>query len=187
MSNITTSASATITAALSDASYREFLMRFNISFNARLVAGRSRLFTTTADPERLWKAYLSGFADDATRQHHNCTCCRHFIQRFGGLAVLSDDDTKHSSAVWNADEAGEPYGFPFEHMAAIVNQSRINGVFINNKPVGEGRITKTVPYRWGLDETFDVGQDLGTPVVDAYQVPFSFTGNLQKVTVDLET
>lgn len=59
-------------------------------------------------------------------------------------------------------------------------------LFINDKPVGEERIAKTVPYRWGLDETFDVGQDLGTPVVDDYQVPFTFTGNLQKVTLDLK-
>ncbi|MBD3885986.1 sulfatase-like hydrolase/transferase [Phormidium tenue FACHB-886] len=59
-------------------------------------------------------------------------------------------------------------------------------LFINDKPVGEGRIAKTVPYRWGLDETFDVGQDIGTPVVDNYQVPFAFTGNLQKVTLDLK-
>ncbi|MBW4528945.1 MAG: arylsulfatase [Phormidium tanganyikae FI6-MK23] len=60
-------------------------------------------------------------------------------------------------------------------------------LFINNKPVGEGRIAKTVPYRWGLDETFDVGRDLGTPVVEDYQVPFTFTGNLQQVSLDLKS
>jgi arylsulfatase len=59
-------------------------------------------------------------------------------------------------------------------------------LLINDKPVGEGRIAKTVPYRWGLDETFDVGQDLGTPVVETYEVPFAFNGNLQKVTLDLK-
>ena len=58
-------------------------------------------------------------------------------------------------------------------------------LFINDKLVGEERIAKTVPYRWGLDETFDVGQDLGTPVIDDYKAPFAFTGNLQKVTLDL--
>ncbi len=59
-------------------------------------------------------------------------------------------------------------------------------LFVNDKPVGEGRIAKTVPYRWGLDETFDVGRDLGTPVVEDYKSPFAFTGNLQKVTLDLK-
>ncbi len=60
-------------------------------------------------------------------------------------------------------------------------------LFINDQPVGEGRIAKTIPYRWGLDETFDVGRDLGTPVIEDYTAPFAFTGNLQNVTLDLQT
>lgn len=58
-------------------------------------------------------------------------------------------------------------------------------LFINNQQVASGRIGKTVPYRLALDETFDVGRDTGTPVVETYQVPFAFTGNLQKVTLNL--
>ncbi len=60
-------------------------------------------------------------------------------------------------------------------------------LFINDKQVAEGQIAKTVAFRLGLDETFDVGRDTGTPVVDTYQIPFVFTGNLQKVTLDLKT
>ncbi|MDF5716028.1 MAG: arylsulfatase [Rhizonema sp. NSF051] len=58
-------------------------------------------------------------------------------------------------------------------------------LFINDQQVASGRIEKTVPYRLALDETFDVGRDTGTPVVETYQVPFVFTGNLQKVTLNL--
>ena len=42
-----------------------------------------------------------------------------------------------------------------------------------------------VGFRIGLDETFDVGQDTGSAVVDSYQVPFKFTGNLEQVKLDL--
>lgn len=42
--------------------------------------------------------------------------------------------------------------------------------------------------RFSLDETFDVGQDTGTPVLEEYssQMPFTFTGTLAKVTIDLK-
>jgi hypothetical protein len=37
-----------------------------------------------------------------------------------------------------------------------------------------------------IDETFDVGVDLRTPVEDKdYQVPFKFTGKLDKLTINL--
>jgi hypothetical protein len=36
-----------------------------------------------------------------------------------------------------------------------------------------------------FDETFDVGEDTGTPVSENYDVPFKFTGQIQKLIVDL--
>ena len=40
---------------------------------------------------------------------------------------------------------------------------------------------------WVLaDEGADVGADEGTPVTDAYEVPFKFTGKIDKVTIDLK-
>jgi arylsulfatase A-like enzyme len=47
-------------------------------------------------------------------------------------------------------------------------------------------LPKTLPFTWAWDETFDVGLDTGTSVDDAdYQVPFAFTGKLQKIAFDL--
>jgi arylsulfatase A-like enzyme len=59
-------------------------------------------------------------------------------------------------------------------------------LFINNRPVGQARVERTVSIRFSPDETFDVGEDTGTPVIDTYQSPFKFTGNLEKVTVHLK-
>ena len=49
------------------------------------------------------------------------------------------------------------------------------------------KIPQTVPTRFSLDETFDVGEDTGTPVIEDYadRMPFRFTGKLDKVTIEL--
>jgi len=59
---------------------------------------------------------------------------------------------------------------------------------VDGKKAAEGRIDKTVRARFSLDETFDVGMDTGTPVVEEYasQMPFKFTGTLDKFTIDLK-
>jgi arylsulfatase len=60
-------------------------------------------------------------------------------------------------------------------------------LMVDGKPVGEGRIEKTQPLRFSLDESFDVGQDTGTPVIDEYdaKMPFKFSGTLTRVDVEL--
>jgi arylsulfatase len=76
--------------------------------------------------------------------------------------------------------------FDFDYDGGGVGAGGTGKLFINDQQVAEGRIEKTVPYRLALDETFDVGRDTGTPVAETYQVPFPFTGNLQKVTLNLK-
>jgi hypothetical protein len=59
---------------------------------------------------------------------------------------------------------------------------------VDEKQVVQGRIPQTISVRFSLDETFDVGQDTGTPVREDYadRMPFRFTGTLKKFTVVLE-
>jgi arylsulfatase len=75
--------------------------------------------------------------------------------------------------------------FDFAYDGGGLGAGGTGKLFINDKQVAEGRIEKTVGFRIGLDETFDVGQDTGSAVVDSYQVPFKFTGNLEQVKLDL--
>jgi arylsulfatase len=45
----------------------------------------------------------------------------------------------------------------------------------------------TIPFILQWDEAMDIGSDTGTPVNDAdYQVPFVFTGKINKVTLDID-
>ena len=39
---------------------------------------------------------------------------------------------------------------------------------------------------FSADEGADVGADEGTPVTEAYKVPFKFTGKIGKVTIELK-
>jgi hypothetical protein len=48
-------------------------------------------------------------------------------------------------------------------------------------------MARTIPFVLPIDETFDIGADTGTPVDDHdYQVPFAFTGKIDKLTIALE-
>ncbi|WP_231758612.1 arylsulfatase [Microbulbifer elongatus] len=57
---------------------------------------------------------------------------------------------------------------------------------VNGKKVGEGKLPKTVPLQFSLGEGVDVGTDNGSAIDFTYELPFSFTGKIEKVTVDLK-
>jgi arylsulfatase len=58
---------------------------------------------------------------------------------------------------------------------------------VDDKAVSTQKMEHTVPLILPIDETFDIGSDTGTPVDDKdYQVPFQFTGKIQKLTISLE-
>jgi arylsulfatase len=58
---------------------------------------------------------------------------------------------------------------------------------VDGKQVAEARIEQTIGVRFSLDETFDVGEDTGTPVIEDYaaRMPFRFTGTLKKFVIRL--
>jgi arylsulfatase len=58
---------------------------------------------------------------------------------------------------------------------------------VDGKVVSTQKLDRTVPLTLPWDETFDVGSDTGTPVDDQdYQVPFKFTGKIDKLTIKVE-
>jgi len=57
-------------------------------------------------------------------------------------------------------------------------------LFINGQVVGEANLTTTLGARYA--ESMGVSEAFGSPVSNAFQPPFKFTGTLQKVTVSLE-
>ena len=55
---------------------------------------------------------------------------------------------------------------------------------VDGKVVATQTMERTIPLILPWDETFDIGSKTGTPVDDAdYQVPFAFTGKIDKLTI----
>ena len=61
-------------------------------------------------------------------------------------------------------------------------------LYIDDRPVGKGRMDHTVPVRFSGYAGMDIGRDNGGVVDRAYedQKPFPFTGTIKKVTFDIK-
>jgi arylsulfatase len=58
---------------------------------------------------------------------------------------------------------------------------------IDGQVAATQKMDRTIPVLMPIDETFDIGADTGTPVDDHdYQVPFAFTGKINKLTIALD-
>jgi len=65
-----------------------------------------------------------------------------------------------------------------------IGRSGTGTLKVDGKAIATKTLERTVPLVLPWDETFDVGADTGTPVDDQdYQVPFKFTGKIDKLTV----
>ena len=56
---------------------------------------------------------------------------------------------------------------------------------VDGKEVDRKGIQYTIPLLMVIDETFDIGSDTRTPVDFTYDVPFHFTGSIDKLTYRL--
>ena len=61
-------------------------------------------------------------------------------------------------------------------------------LYVNGKPVAEGRIEKTQPNIFSADETADVGIDNQTPVAEGIGIgpETRFTGKINQVTLEVQ-
>jgi arylsulfatase len=92
---------------------------------------------------------------------------------------------------WEGAEALSPgkhtVTFDFKSDGPGLGKGGLGLLLVDGKQVASQQMEHTVPLTLQWDETFDVGVDTGTPVDDKdYQVPFAFTGKLNKVTVSLK-
>jgi arylsulfatase A-like enzyme len=122
--------------------------------------------------------------------------------RYGGWALLMQDskplfayaysnqpDHKYRVASNQPLAAGNHVvRVKFAYDGGGIGKAATATLLVDEKEVAQGRIPQTVGVRFSLDETFDVGQDTGTPVLEEYEskMPFAFTGTLTKLAVVLE-
>lgn len=76
--------------------------------------------------------------------------------------------------------------YDFKYDGVDFGKGGTGTLYVNGKKEGEVKIDHTMPFRFSFDETFDVGEDTGTPVTEDYELPFKFSGVLKEVTIDLK-
>ena len=118
--------------------------------------------------------------------------------RFGGWSLYLKDGkptytynwlglksyTVAASQALPAGKATIRYEFVYD--GGGVGKGGTGALYVNGKSVATGRIEQTQCCAFSADEGADVGADEGTPVTEAYQVPFKFTGKIDKVTIELK-
>jgi arylsulfatase A-like enzyme len=77
--------------------------------------------------------------------------------------------------------------FDFAYDGGGIGKGGSGTLTVDGRKVSDGRIELTQALRFSLDESFDVGEDTGSPVIDEYdaKMPFKFNGTLNKLVVDL--
>ncbi len=103
---------------------------------------------------------------------------------------------------WEAPEALAPgkhtieYDFKYDGLGfATLAFNNVSGVGrsgtgvlkVDGKEVARQTMEKTIPFVFTIEETFDIGADTGSPIDDHdYQVPFNFTGTIDKLTIAVD-
>ena len=117
--------------------------------------------------------------------------------RFGGWSLYLKDGKptytynwlglqRYTVAAKQALPAGKAtIRYEFAYDGGGVGKGGTGTLFVNGKKVATGRIDRTQCCAFSADEGADVGADEGTPVTEAYKVPFKFTGKIGKATIDL--
>jgi arylsulfatase len=75
--------------------------------------------------------------------------------------------------------------YQFDYDGGSPGAGGIASIHVDGTKVAESRIARTPRGFFSIDETFDVGDDTGTAVGDAYPIPFKFNGELRSLTITL--
>lgn len=100
--------------------------------NDRFNALTGPIFETNAAD--LFDAYLEACDDPVERQARTCSCCRKFIDRFGGLAAVGDDG-QLVPALWDIDDVPAPYREALGALQRKVRRASITMPFLSSEAV----------------------------------------------------
>jgi len=122
--------------------------------------------------------------------------------RFGGWALLVTDNKPQFVYAFSnqqqdqfriaSSQAMTPgkhtIVFDFRYDGGGLGKGGTGTLSVDGRQVAQGRIDRTIRARFSFDETLDIGEDTGTPVVDDYlaKMPYRFSGKLDKFTIHLD-
>jgi arylsulfatase A-like enzyme len=140
---------------------------FNVTADVEVPAGGANgVVIAQAGRFGGWSLYLKG-----GRAHH--------VYNFGGLQRFT------VSAPQALAPGRHTLLYEFVYDGGKPGSGGISRLSVDGKPVGETRVTHTMPFAYSGDEGVDVGTDNETPVTEDYREGNNkFTGKIHKVTVE---
>jgi len=75
--------------------------------------------------------------------------------------------------------------FDFKYDGPGIAKSGTGVLSVDGRDIATQKMEHTIPFVMPPDESFDVGADTRTPVDNSYQIPFRFTGKIDKLTFKL--
>lgn len=91
------------------------------------------IFLTKVDPDKMWEKYLASFPEGSNpiyreRSEHDCSCCRHFVKRFGNLVTIIDGEMV---SIWDIDAE-----YPYDKVCATMSKfvkTEIRDIFLTDE------------------------------------------------------
>ena len=75
--------------------------------------------------------------------------------------------------------------FDFKYDGPGAGKGGTGVLTVDGKELARKTIPHTIPFLMAIDESFDIGSDTRTAVNDDYELPFHFTGAINKLTFKL--
>jgi arylsulfatase len=75
--------------------------------------------------------------------------------------------------------------FDFKYSGPGFGKGGTGVLSVDGKMLSRQTMDHTIPFLMSLDESLDIGADTRTPVDDSYNLPFRFTGNINKLTIEV--
>jgi arylsulfatase len=72
--------------------------------------------------------------------------------------------------------------FDFKYDGPGLGKGGTGVMSVDGRVLSQQKMEHTIPFLISLDESFDIGMDTRTPVDDSYELPFRFTGTIDKLT-----
>lgn len=155
--------------------FDELVKQVHATFHDRMAKHGPTLFYT--DSKNLSSTYRKGFPE-AEQQHHNCTCCRNFFNRFGAM-VFIDADGKSVPALWDSSTVPEEYRASVAALEKRVSNTKVDGIFYT--PFDKWGEDVTPVFEEGTDKQLANWTHHTAPVVTAHVVEEDQIGTLQGI------
>jgi hypothetical protein len=100
-----------------------------------MVQDGAKLFLTDVVGDFLWETYIASFPAGTNplfkkRTEHDCSACKHFIRRFGGVVTLKDGKVR---TIWDIALHEDPYQTVADAMARVVRNAAITDIFVTHE------------------------------------------------------